>query len=92
MYKNQINMNEQQIKETIAKVLKAIAPEARLDEIDPDDNMREAIDLDSMDFLNLLIGLHKEIGIEIPESDYKQLLTLSDMIHYLNENLKVKSQ
>ena len=84
-------MNDEQIKKVIANILKTIAPEVQLDEIDPDDNLREAIDLDSMDYLNLLIGIHKELGVEIPESDYKQLATLSNMIHYLNQNLKVRS-
>jgi len=42
--------------------------------------MREALDIDSFDFLNFLIGLHEELGVEIPETDYGQLTMLADMI------------
>jgi acyl carrier protein len=80
-------MTDEEIKETIVRTLAQIAPEADLDEIDPDKNMREELDIDSYDFLNLLIGLNEELGVEIPEADYEQLATLTDIIRYLSRRL-----
>jgi acyl carrier protein len=45
--------------------------------------MREALDLDSMDFNNLIIALHKRTGIDVPESDYSKLFTLGGAVGYL---------
>lgn len=79
-------MSEESAKKTIAKVLKTIAPEVDIETIDPDENLREAVDLDSVDFLNFLVGLHDELGVDIPESDYGELVSLSDIIKYLSEH------
>lgn len=76
-------MNNDNVKKSIAKVLKNIAPEADINTIDPDENIREELDLDSVDFLNFLVGLHDILGVEIPESDYGQLGSLSEIINYI---------
>jgi len=76
-------VTDAQINEAICKVLSRIAPEANLQELAPDENVREALDIDSFDHLNFLIGLHEELGVEIPESDYGQLTTLGDIVSYL---------
>jgi len=77
-------MTEAQVKEVILKVLGRIAPEADLGTLDPDANVREALDIDSFDHLNLLIGLDEELGVDIPEADYSQLTTLADIMSYLS--------
>jgi len=56
--------------------------------VDPTADLREAIDIDSMDFLNLVTALHHRTGIEIPEIDYPKLVTLSGMVAYLEAKLK----
>jgi acyl carrier protein len=76
-------MTEAQIKETILKGLGTIAPEADLSTLDPNVNVRETLDIDSFDFLNFLIGLNDTLGVEIPEADYGQLATLTDIVAYL---------
>jgi acyl carrier protein len=76
-------MTEAQIAETIRKGLGKIAPEADLDALAPHVNIRQALDIDSFDFLNFLIGLNEELGVEVPEADYGQLATLADMVRYL---------
>ena len=81
-------MTEAQLKETIFKVLGRIAPEADPSTLAPDDNMREALDIDSFDHLNFLIGLHEALGVEIPEGDYGQLTTLADIVSYLAARLR----
>jgi len=77
-------MNEEQIKKTIFNVLGRIAPEADFDELSPDDNIQKTLDIDSFDFLNFIIGLNDELGVDIPESDYGQLTTLTDIISYIS--------
>ncbi|HEY5868027.1 MAG TPA: acyl carrier protein [Candidatus Tectomicrobia bacterium] len=81
-------MTEAQLKETIVKVLGRIAPEADPSTLGPDDNMREALDIDSFDHLNFLIGLNEELGVDIPESDYGQLTTLADVMRYLSVRVR----
>lgn len=76
-------MNEQEIVATIRAVLGRIAPEADLDDVAPDENLQEALDLDSMDFLNFVIGLRDATGVEIPESDYPSIATLGGCVGYL---------
>lgn len=76
------------IRRIIEKGLSQIAPEAEFDELPPTENIREELDIDSFDFLNFLIGLNEELGIDIPESDYEKLITMNDLLAYLEEKLK----
>lgn len=64
-------------------LLELIAPEADFDELEPDDDMRDELDIDSFDFLNFLIDLNDEVGVEIPEADYGKLVSLNDLLDYL---------
>lgn len=80
-------MTDGEITQAILKVLRTIAPEAEFSELDPQENLREALDIDSFDFLNFIIGLHEDLGVEIPESDYRQLTTLSSTMRYLSNKL-----
>lgn len=63
--------------------LATIAPEADLDDIAPDDDLQESLDLDSMDFLNFLIAVAQATGVEIPESDYHLVRTFATCRAYL---------
>ncbi len=78
-------MNTQDARALIARLLHRIAPEIDLDEVNPDAPMQDAMDLDSMDFLNLVTALHEETGIDVPERDYPRLATLSGFIAYVAE-------
>lgn len=60
-----------------------IAPEWDPATIDPQADIREAMDIDSMDVLNLVIALHKRSGIDIPEADYGRLVTIDSAVAYL---------
>jgi acyl carrier protein len=73
----------EQIRKTIFDVFGAIAPEVEPDTIDPGKPLRDQIDLDSMDWLNVIIRLHEILGIDIPESDYAELATLDGTVQYL---------
>jgi acyl carrier protein len=75
--------SEEQVREIIIDTLAQIAPEADFDEIEDDEDIRETLDIDSFDFLNFLIGLNEQIGVDIPESDYGKLISMDDLIRYL---------
>jgi len=75
-------MNEAEIKALVAEVLGGIAPEADLGTLGDDEDMRLALDLDSMDFLNMVVGLHERTGVDVPEADYPKLFTLAGIVEY----------
>jgi acyl carrier protein len=80
-------MSEDQIRNAIAKILRRIAPEVSLDEVGPEDNLQEALEIDSFDYLNLLIGLNEELGVSVPESDYAKVATLGGLTRYFTARL-----
>jgi acyl carrier protein len=81
-------MTNDEIKAIVLKEIRKIAPEADLDQIDPGIDLREQIDLDSMDILNLAIAIHERTGIDIPEADYPKMVTLAGAIDYLRARVK----
>ena len=80
-------MTPADIKTAIFDGLSAIAPEADLDHLPANANVRQSLDIDSYDFLNFLIGLHERLGVEIPEADYGKLNTLDEMTGYLTARM-----
>lgn len=76
-------MTKDGLKALIVAELGNIAPDVDASDIDPDEDMREELDIDSMDFLNLVTALHKKLGVNIPESDYAKLSTLNGAVTYL---------
>ena len=76
-------MSQDELRTRIFEILHRLAPEADLKGIDPEENLREALDLDSLDFLQVLVGLHDAFGVDIPESDYRRVSTLNGMLKYL---------
>jgi acyl carrier protein len=76
-------MNPDQARQLFTTILHQVAPEADLDEVGPGETLQEALDLDSIDFLNLVVGLSESIGVEIPERDYPQLSTVEGAVAYL---------
>ena len=80
--------SEAQIKEVVLRVLNGIAPEVDVNSIDPSRDLRDQMDIDSVDFLNFAIGLHKDFGIEIPDADISKLVTLNGCVDYLVSRVK----
>jgi acyl carrier protein len=72
-----------EIRALALRVLGEIAPEADLTRIAGDVDLREQLEIDSMDFLNFVIGLHEATGADIPEADYGKLATLDACAAYL---------
>ena len=77
-------MSDDEIKALYLRELHKIAPEVDPNEIDPAVDLREQIDLDSMDILNLAVAIHEAIGVDIPEADYPQMTSLNGCVAYLH--------
>ena len=80
-------MKEEELRAVVIATLKTIAPEVEEGDLRPDRPLRNQVDLDSMDWLNFLIGLHEKLKVEIPEADYAKLVTLGDVVDYLVRKL-----
>ena len=80
-------MNDIDIRKVVQEELGNIAPEVDLASIDPASDLREAIDIDSMDFLNFITAIHHRLGVEIPELDYPKLVTLNGAVAYIAAKL-----
>jgi acyl carrier protein len=80
-------MTREQATAVLLEELRKIAPEADPRSLRPASNLREELDLDSMDFLNLVTALHERLGIPIPEIDYPSLFTFGGAVDYLAEKV-----
>ena len=76
-------MNSTQAREAVATALATVAPEADLDAVDANARLRDELDLDSLDFLNLVQALQDSTGVAIPEADYRSVDTLQGLVAYL---------
>jgi acyl carrier protein len=80
-------MTRDELSRAFAEEVAAIAPEADMDALDPEEDLRDALELDSMDILNLAVALSRRFGIDIPEADYTRLVTVDDATGYLAQRL-----
>ena len=76
-------MTDEQVRELILNIIHDIAPDEDLSDVKPDVRLRDQLDLDSMDFLDIVMELRKRYKIEVPKEDYPQLATLDSCAAYL---------
>jgi acyl carrier protein len=81
-------MTNEDIKTKVLGILASIVPELEPAELAADKSLRDQLDIDSVDFLNIVVGLSKTFGIEIPETDYRHLYTLDACVAYLAARAK----
>jgi len=81
-------MDVAEILDTVVDVLRGIAPEVEPGDLVAGRPLRDQVDLDSMDWLNVLQGLHLRLGVDIPESDYARLVSLDDIVAYLAAHVR----
>jgi acyl carrier protein len=81
-------MTRDDIKYLILDIIQDIDDEAEFDNLDEDKPLRDQLDLDSMDFLDIVMELRKRHKLQIPEEDYPQLATLMSCVNYLEPKLK----
>jgi acyl carrier protein len=81
-------MSDIDIRTAVQEELNNIAPEIDLATVDPAADLREALDIDSMDFLNFITAIHHRLSVDVPELDYPKLITLDGAVKYLEAKLK----
>lgn len=84
-------MTEEDVVLAIKDIIQTVAPDEDVAGLDPSKRLREQIDLDSMDFLDIVMELRKLYGVQVPEEDYKELATLDGCVRYLHPKLAHKS-
>ena len=82
-------MTTDEIRDTVLRMLCEVAPEADPAQVRGDVDLRDQLDIDSMDLLNFVISVDEELGVEIPESDYGRFSTLDEFVAYLAERIGV---
>lgn len=80
-------MNKTDYASIIKKHLHSVAPEANLEKLTPTDDLGKALDIDSMDFYNMMVGISEELGVDIPEEEYGKLRSLQAIEDFLSVSL-----
>ncbi len=83
-------MTSSEIRAAVVGALKSVAPESDPSSISESAPLRDALDLDSMDFLNFVIALHAALQVDIPEADYRKVATMKDAVAYIEAKLAVR--
>lgn len=80
-------MTRTEIQDKVVQALASVAPEVDPGAINTDIPLRDQVDLDSMDFLRFVIELHKQFGVDVPETDYQKLANLAGAVEYVAARL-----
>ena len=80
-------MTSEEVGQAVIDIITDIVPDEDCSDLDPAAELREQLDLDSMDFLDIVMELRKKYGVEVPEDDYPRLATLNSCIEYLAPKL-----
>jgi len=83
-------MTQDEIKAIVMKTLSEIAPELEDQVIDSSVNFRDQFDFDSVDFLTFAISLQKKMSVDIPETDYPKLSSLTGCIAYFESKVSIQ--
>lgn len=83
-------MTEDQVKQIVIDIINEIAPDEDTSNLKAEVNLRDQMDLDSMDFLDIVMELRKQHGIEVPEEDYPKLASLESCADYLTPKFNAK--
>lgn len=81
-------MTPAEIRETVLDILSDIAPDEDLSGLDPDRPFRDQLDMDSMDFLDIVMELRKRYRVQIPEEEYPALVSMTSTVEYLAPRMK----
>jgi acyl carrier protein len=76
-------MTPEQIREAVVRIIGEVAPELEPEQFRPDLPWRDQIDIDSIDFLNVLLGIERELSVTINEAEYPKIRTLNELIDYI---------
>lgn len=84
-------MTKEACQQLVKDIISDIAPDEDISSIKPDVRLRDQLQLDSMDFLDIVMELRKRHGIEVPEADYVQLASLDSCAAYLTPKFQAKA-
>jgi acyl carrier protein len=84
-------MTRDEVVVAVKDIIQTIAPDEDVTNLDLSERLRDQIDLDSMDFLDIVMELRKLYGVQVPEEDYKELATLQGCVDYLHPMLTGKA-
>ncbi|MBT3567786.1 MAG: acyl carrier protein [Opitutae bacterium] len=84
-------MDKEKVKQIVLDIIAEIAPDEDLTDVKPEVRLRDQLDLDSMDFLDIVMELRKQHGIEVPEAEYRQLESLDSSAEYLFPKFEAKA-
>lgn len=76
-------MSTEDVKKIVLDIIADVAPDEELDGLNAGESLRDQLDLDSMDFLDIVMELRKRHKVEVPSEDYPQLATLNSCVEYL---------
>lgn len=76
-------MSDQSVREIVLNIISVVAPDADLSDVKDDVRLRDQLDMDSMDFLDIVMELRKRYKIEVPKEEYPRLATLGGCVEYL---------
>ncbi|MFZ1992389.1 MAG: phosphopantetheine-binding protein [Alphaproteobacteria bacterium] len=82
-------MTKDELRALILSEISNVAPDVDPSSLQPNDDIREALDFDSMDVMNLIIALHKKLSVDIPDRDAAKFVTLDGAIDYLAPKLRI---
>jgi acyl carrier protein len=74
-----------QIRAAVVEAILGVAADATADDLTEDGDLREELDIDSMDVLNIVTAVHDRVGVSIPETDYPKIATLRAFVDYVAE-------
>ncbi len=83
-------MTRADIAQAVIAIITDVVPDEDCSQLDPAVALRDQLELDSMDFLDIVMELRKQYGVEVPEADYPQLATLDSCVAYLTPHLQDK--
>jgi acyl carrier protein len=81
-------MTNEEVRQVVIDIIADIAPDEDLDNVDAGVSLREQLDLDSMDFLDIVMELRKRHKVEVPQEDYPRLATLNSCVEYLSPKMQ----
>lgn len=84
-------MTRRELESVVLDALSRVAPEIDRAAVLPTVDVREQLDIDSMDFLNFVLALHEHLHVEIPEAEYQRLSTVDGAVVYLDAKLNSSS-
>lgn len=76
-------MNDETIRATVLRILHQVAPDVDAAGLDPAVPLQDQVDIDSVDFMNLMVGIEEALGVSVPERDYPKVSSLDGCVAYL---------